>query len=95
MATKMTRAERERFFTTLAHATDERAVQAAYETGLLIFLPKGTTFDYPCKCDGYLDVDMFLRLLLEYKLNERLEVRRSEGDENGEWGGKGRNRKEL
>ena len=73
MATKMTRAERERFFTTLAHATDERAVQAAYETGLLIFLPKGTTFDYPCKCDGYLDVDMFLRLLLEYKLNERLE----------------------
>ncbi len=43
MATKMTRAERERFFTTLAHATDERAVQAAYETGLLIFLPKGTT----------------------------------------------------
>lgn len=73
MATKMTKAERERFFTTLAHATDERAVQAAYETGLLIFLPKGTTFDYPCKCDGYLDVDMFLRLLLEYKLNERLE----------------------
>ena len=73
MATKMTRAERERFFTTLAHATDEHAVRTAYESGFLIFLPKGTAFDYPCKCDGYLDVDMFLRLLLEYKLNERLE----------------------
>ena len=73
MATKMTRAERERFFTTLAHATDERAVQAAYESGLLIFLPKGTVFEYPCKCDGYLNVDMFLRLLLEYKLDKNLE----------------------
>ena len=70
-APKLNQKERRRFFETLAAATDERAVQEAYEAGFKILFP-GAVFIYPCKCDGYLDWDMFLRLLCEYKLDERL-----------------------
>ena len=66
---KMTQQERVAFFSTLATATDERAVQRGYEQGILLFFPRGTVFDYPCKCDGYLNAgDLFFRLLCEYKL---------------------------
>ncbi|MGN0856343.1 MAG: hypothetical protein ACI4QJ_02965 [Candidatus Spyradenecus sp.] len=70
---KMTQQERVAFFSTLATATDERAVQRGYEQGILLFFPRGTVFDYPCKCDGYLNAgDFFFRLLCEYKLDEAL-----------------------
>lgn len=71
---KMTKQERVAFFSTLAAATDERAVQRGYEQGILLFFPRGTVFDYPCKCDGYLNAgDLFFRLLCEYKLDEALD----------------------
>ena len=70
---QLSRQVRETFFTALATATDERAVQRGYESGFLFLLPENAFFTCPCKCDGYLDYDFFFRLLCEYKLDKPLD----------------------
>jgi len=65
---------RSRFFDEIKTATIERQIEDIYNKGITMYFikDKNITLSYPYGCDGVLTVDMFLKLLIEYKYNEEL-----------------------
>lgn len=65
---------RSKFFDEIKIATIERQVEDVYNKGITMYFIKDNniSLEYPYGCDGVLTVDMFLKLLIEYKYNEEL-----------------------
>ncbi len=65
---------RSKFFDEIKTATIERQVEDVYNKGITMYFIKDNniSLEYPYGCDGVLTVDMFLKLLIEYKYNEEL-----------------------
>lgn len=62
-----------KFYDKIKCAQEEREVEDVYNEGInLYFLKDGGTITHPYKCDGMVDKDLFLRLIIEYKYNEDL-----------------------
>lgn len=62
-----------KFFDKIVLAKEEREVEDVYNEGIsLYFLKNEGTISHPYKCDGLVDQDLFLRLIIEYKYNEEL-----------------------
>lgn len=58
-------------FGKLQLATIERQVEDAYNEGISLFFP-GAFIEYPFACDGFLTDGLMLRLIIEYKYDEKL-----------------------
>ena len=65
---------RSKFFEEIKSATIERQVEDVYNKGITMYFIKDNniSLEYPYGCDGVLTVDLFLKLLIEYKYNEDL-----------------------
>lgn len=65
---------RSKFFDEIRTVTIERQVEDVYNKGITMYFikDKNISLEYPYGCDGVLTVDMFLKLLIEYKYNEEL-----------------------
>ena len=65
---------RSKFFDEIKTATIERQVEDVYNKGITMYFIKDNniSLEYPYGCDGVLTVDVFLKLLIEYKYNEEL-----------------------
>ncbi len=63
-----------KFFAEIKNATLERQVEDVYNKGISMYFikDKNIALEYPHGCDGILTVDMFLKLLIEYKYDENL-----------------------
>ncbi len=62
-----------KFYDKIKCTKEEREVEDVYNEGInLYFLKEGGTITHPYKCDGLVDKDLFLRLIIEYKYNEDL-----------------------
>ena len=66
---------RSRFYEEIKYAKIEREVEAVYNKGLELYYTKGTNLQiqHPHACDGCLEKDLFLKLLIEYKYDEELQ----------------------
>lgn len=64
-----------RFFSEIKNAKIEREVEDVYNKGIEIYFTKGTNLQiqHPHACDGCLEKDLFLKLLIEYKYDEELQ----------------------
>ena len=64
-----------RFFEEIRKARIEREVEDVYNKGIEIYYTKGTTLQiqHPYACDGCIEKDLFLKLLIEYKYDEELQ----------------------
>lgn len=66
---------RSKFFDEIKYAKIEREVEDVYNKGIELYFTKGTEFqiEHPYGCDGLLNKDLFLKLLIEYKYDEQLQ----------------------
>lgn len=64
-----------RFFEEIRYAKIEREVEDVYNKGIELYFTKGTNLqiEHPPACDGCLEKDLFLKLLIEYKYDEELQ----------------------
>lgn len=70
-----------KFYKEILPCTKERQVEAIYNKGLKLYFPDAS-IEYPYNCDGYLESNIIynkkkrvLRLLLEYKYDEKLDLK--------------------
>lgn len=62
-----------KFYEKIRYAKEEREVEDVYNEGInLYFLKDEGSIEHFYKCDGLVDKDLFLRLIIEYKYNENL-----------------------
>jgi len=62
-----------KFYEKIRYAREEREVEDVYNEGInLYFLKNEGIIEHPYKCDGLVDKEMFLRLIIEYKYDEEL-----------------------
>lgn len=62
-----------KFYDKIRYAKEEREVEDVYNEGInLYFLKNEESITHPYKCDGLIDKNLFLRLIIEYKYNENL-----------------------
>ena len=66
---------RSKFYDQICNAKVEREVEAVYNKGIELYYTKGTNLQiqHPHACDGCLEKDLFLKLLIEYKYDEELQ----------------------
>ena len=66
---------RSRFYEEIKYAKIEREVEDVYNKGIELYFTKGTNLqiEHPHACDGCLEKDLFLKLLIEYKYDEELQ----------------------
>lgn len=66
---------RSRFYEEIRYAKIEREVEDVYNKGIELYFTKGTNIqiEHPHACDGCLEKDLFLKLLIEYKYDEELQ----------------------
>ena len=64
-----------RFYEEIKYAKIEREVEDVYNKGIELYFTKGTNLqiEHPHACDGCLEKDLFLKLLIEYKYDEELQ----------------------
>lgn len=64
-----------KFYEEIKYAKVEREVEAVYNKGIELYYTKGTNLQiqHPHACDGCLEKDLFLKLLIEYKYDEELQ----------------------
>lgn len=62
-----------KFYDKIKYAKEEREIEDVYVEGLnLYFCKNNIQITHPYKCDGLIDKDLFLKLLIEYKYDEDL-----------------------
>lgn len=64
-----------KFYEEIRYAKIEREVEDVYNKGIELYFTKGTNIqiEHPHACDGCLEKDLFLKLLIEYKYDEELQ----------------------
>ena len=64
-----------KFYNEIRKAKVEREVEDVYNKGIELYFTKGTELqiEHPYSCDGLLNKDLLLKLLIEYKYDEELQ----------------------